>query len=171
MKLVDVLTIVAILTGPIISVQIQKWLDKYKEIRAKRLDIVKTLMATRGTHVSFEHVRALNMIDIEFAGVDKVQQAWQAYLACLSEEEKHHSFETTQKWLEENDKLFIELLYCMMSHLGYEFDKSYLKKTVYRPKAYNDEEQYQQLIRRYVRDVINGKKIIPVAFNKNNKAD
>ena len=59
----------------------------------------------------------------------------------------------------------------MMSHLGYEFDKSYLKKTVYRPKAYNDEEQYQQLIRRYVRDVINGKKIIPVAFNKNNKAD
>ena len=72
MKLVDVLTIVAILTGPIISVQIQKWLDKYKEIRAKRLDIVKTLMATRGTHVSFEHVRALNMIDIEFAGVDKV---------------------------------------------------------------------------------------------------
>ncbi len=33
-------------------------------------------MATRGARVSFEHVRALNMIDIEFVNITTVTKAW-----------------------------------------------------------------------------------------------
>ena len=60
------ITISAIIIGPILAVQVQKLIERYKEKNDRKLNIFKTLMATRGARVSFEHVRALNMIDTEY---------------------------------------------------------------------------------------------------------
>ena len=48
------------------AVQVQKWLEVFREERGRKLWIFKTLMATRASAVSAEHVQALNMIDLEF---------------------------------------------------------------------------------------------------------
>ncbi len=40
-------------------------------------------MAKRGARVSFEHVRALNMIDIEFTTHKNILEAWKCYLDGL----------------------------------------------------------------------------------------
>lgn len=65
MEIRDWLNIIALIIAPILALQIQKWLEKYREDRKRKLDIFKTLMSTRANRVSIEHVEALNMIDVE----------------------------------------------------------------------------------------------------------
>jgi hypothetical protein len=70
MKIGDVLMLFAVLLSPVIAVQIQVWLEVFREKRSRKLSVLQTLMATRtiAARVSPEHVRALNMIDLTFYG-------------------------------------------------------------------------------------------------------
>lgn len=70
------------------TVQIQKSIERYKEKNDRRLNIFKTLMATRGARVSFEHVKA----HTEFVGITSVTKAWKSYLDCLNESYETISF-------------------------------------------------------------------------------
>ena len=87
--LTDALIIVAIILGPIIAVQLTRYLDDKKEIRERKLWVFKTLMATRNYTTSALHVEALNRIDLEFdkkdEGERKVIEAWKAYLDLLGD--------------------------------------------------------------------------------------
>ncbi len=58
--------ILVVLAGPVIAVQLTSYLDSLKEIRERKLSVFKTLMAIRAYNVSWEHVEALNRIDLEF---------------------------------------------------------------------------------------------------------
>jgi hypothetical protein len=79
-----IFTIIAILLGPVLAIQIQKYLGRQREEKDRRLRVFKTLMVTRGSVLSPAHVEALNSIDIEFSaknGDDKnARDAWKAYL-------------------------------------------------------------------------------------------
>jgi hypothetical protein len=66
LKLNDILTIIALILGPILTVQVQKFIDRAKEGKNRRLWVFKTLMATRHATLSIDHVAALNRIDLEF---------------------------------------------------------------------------------------------------------
>ncbi|MCH8041014.1 MAG: hypothetical protein IH977_11825 [Nitrospinae bacterium] len=66
MTLANWLIIAAILLGPLIAVQVTRYLDNKKEVRERKLSVFKTLMATRAYVVSWDHVVALNRIDLEF---------------------------------------------------------------------------------------------------------
>ena len=89
MTATDILIIAAILLGPIIAVQLTRYLDDEKEIRERKLWIFKSLMATRSYTISALHVEALNRIDLEFdkkdKGERKVIEAWKAYLDLLGD--------------------------------------------------------------------------------------
>jgi len=52
MTIADWLMITAVFLGPIVAVRLTRYLDDQKEIRARKLDIFKTLMATRAYNVS-----------------------------------------------------------------------------------------------------------------------
>jgi len=58
--------ILAVFLGPIIAVQLTRYLDDQKEVRARKLNIFTTLMATRAYNLSWSHLEALNRIDLEF---------------------------------------------------------------------------------------------------------
>ena len=73
MALSDWLTIIAILLAPVFAVQVQKWVEHLRERRGKKLGVFQALMATRGARLSPEHVRALNMIDLEFSGEGQLE--------------------------------------------------------------------------------------------------
>jgi hypothetical protein len=79
---------IAIMVSPLIAVQVSEFLNKRKESRGRRVGIFKTLMGTRASRLSADHVQALNTIDIEFHGKDKrsrqVLEAWKAYLNHLN---------------------------------------------------------------------------------------
>jgi hypothetical protein len=64
MSLTDLLIVCATLIAPLLAIQAQKWLERFREDQERKLRVFKTLMATRATVVSAEHVQALNMIDL-----------------------------------------------------------------------------------------------------------
>lgn len=149
MSLTDVLIISATLVAPLLAVQAQKWLERFREDQERKLRVFKTLMATRAASISPEHVQALNMIDLEFQGTKykAVRTEWKTYLDHLSsypkEDEKLQAI-----WGDKRIDLLAQLLMAMGQSLGYEFDQVHVKKGIYAPEAHSQIENENILLRR-----------------------
>lgn len=118
-------------------------------------------MATRASALSPHHVEALNRIDLEFDAdtrKDKeVIEAWKAYLDLLGD--------TTipqEQWGTRRVDLLVELLHKMARVLDYEFDKTHIKNSSYYPRGYGELEEDQAAIRRGVKELIEGRRVIPM---------
>lgn len=171
----EILTIAAILLGPILAVQISKYIEKIRYKKARKLNLFQTLMRTRQNKLSLEHVQALNMIDIEFVnrtvlGISNtpkkykaVTTAWKIYVDHLYDREY-----PKDRWKERTDTLFIDLLHKMSVALNYNFDEVLLKRQAYSPVAYGEIEDEQSKIRKGLIEIIEGKKAIKINTNLNN---
>lgn len=157
----DVLNIIAVLLSPLAAVQASSWLARHKERRERRLYVFRTLMATRASGLAAEHVQALNLIDIEFHGTDAkskaVLNAWKAYLDHLSNSQVEGVV-----WSAKREDLFVDLLYEMSRHLGYDFDKTHIRRTSYFPRGYGDLEVDQLAIRKGLAAIIKGEASFPI---------
>lgn len=160
----DWLMMLAVISGPIIAVQIQKYIDRKTETRNRKLRVFSDLMTTRASTLAIQHVSALNMVGLEFNGkkYSKVINAWKTYLDHLN------SFpaddENMQKvWSEKKNDLLSDLLYEMGESLGFDFDKVHIKKAGYVPQAYADQETESTFIRKQLVEVFLNKKSIPMA--------
>jgi len=167
----DLLTVLAILLAPLIAVQVQKRLEILRERRLRKVGVFEALMATRTARTSVEHVRALNMIDIEFR--DKkilgysstsvpdrtVRDAWKLYLDHLNTQYTEEGFKV---WCSRGDDLFVDLLHEMSTALGYDFDRVLLKKGCYSPIAHGFLELFQRKMQDRVLAVFTGRQPISV---------
>jgi len=96
MTISDWFIVLAVLLAPLLAVQVQKWIEKFRERHQRKLYVFTTLMATRATRLSPEHVQALNMIDLAFYGrkilnqryqtkaEQSITEAWKKYLDQLA---------------------------------------------------------------------------------------
>jgi hypothetical protein len=120
-------------------------------------------METRAYRTSWNHVLALNRIDLEFDGKNskekEVIDAWKAYLDILGDQ-NIPSEQRRSKHLE----LFVELLYKMAQVLNYDFDKTHIKNSSYSPVAHGEIDAQWEDLRRGFIDVLNGKKVIPMCI-------
>ncbi len=95
---IDILTILALLLGPIIALELQKQLEKRREERNRKLWVFKTLMAYRNTPLSPNFVQCLNLIDIEFNGDNSpekaVRTAWKVLLDHFTDLGKYNDANT-----------------------------------------------------------------------------
>jgi hypothetical protein len=150
MTISDMLMILAVLLAPLLAVQVQKWLEDFRAQRERQHRIFKTLMATRATGLSHEHVQALNLIDLEFSG-DKfknTREAWKSYLDLLGDCPKGEDAEIRFPiWNEKKADFLASLLMEMGKPLGYHFDTVHIKKGIYLPEGHNKLETEYQLIR------------------------
>lgn len=161
MTIADWLMIAAVLSGPIIAVRLTRYLDNKKEIRDRKIGIFKTLMATRAYNVSMNHVEALNRIDLEFdsnSSKDKaVIEAWKEYLDLLN-----NNSLPIEQWVVKRVDLMVELLHKMAQVLDYDFDKTHIKNSSYSPKLHGDMENDQALLRKFLIELLEGKRSIPM---------
>ncbi len=155
MTFADWLLIVAVLSGPILAVQIQKWLEDWRGKKRRKSFIFQTLMTTRGNTVSERHVEALNVIDLEFSvkkpKEKEVVDSWKVYRDHLNNAPSHVSDpsypDQVLRWKEKTDEFLIDLLFVMSRTLDYDFDLVQLKRGCYTPKSHLDYETEHQLIR------------------------
>lgn len=157
----------ATLLGPILAVQAQKVLERIRQSRNNKEHVFQTLMATRANRLSVEHVRALNLIDIEFnnrSGLFNdskkyrhVIDAWKNYSDHLFTKQQANT-----NWMEKNDDLFIEVLYQMSIALGYEYDKVVIRRRGYVPQGHGDQENQEQIIREGMANVMSGHAAFPI---------
>lgn len=162
LKLVDYLTIAALILGPILAVQVQKFIDRTKEAKSRRLWVFKTLMATRHATLSIDHVAALNRIDLEFDDkrFHNVLEAWRQYFDNLGTPGRtEHEISV---WISKNDDLLAELLFQMGHSLGFQFDRSQIRRNVYSPRWHSKVENDNNAIREKLIEVFDGKRTIPL---------
>lgn len=164
-EMADVAIVFATLTGPILAVQAQKWLEKSRAIEDRRNQIFRVLMATRAARLSPGHVEALNAIPVEFYGhgskLKAINDDWHAYLDTLTNTQLEG-----QVLAVERQKAFLDMLYKMSAYLGYNFNRSELEKDVYYPTGHRVIEDDQELIRRGFAAVFKGELAIPMAVKE-----
>lgn len=161
----EIISICAIILGPILAVQIEKYLERRREKKNRRLSVFKILMATRGSVLSWDHVEALNRIDLEFSNekkFDKVIQAWKEYFDNLSQ--KAGTSEEGIVWAKKNEDLLADLLYEMGQSLGFKFDKVLIKRNVYSPVGHVKMELEQEQIRNSMLEILSGDKGFPITL-------
>lgn len=161
MSLNDWVMILAILAGPLSAVQATRILDNKRENRGRKLNIYRTLMATRAEGLSGIHVQSLNSIDLEFTGRSSkeraVREAWAEYLDHLGVTDM-----AGDTWKVRRVELFVELMHKMGKCLGYEFDRVHIKNGVYSPRAHGELEEDQSRIREGLRELLEGTRFIPM---------
>ena len=155
------LTLIAVLLGPVLAVQAQKWLERRREERIRKVFLFRELMATRATRLSPRHVEALNLIDLEFTatgGKDKaVREAWRSYLDALG---IPNDPPNQPLIFDRRNRAFIELMYQMAKRLGFAFDRVAIERNVYSPIAHGKLEDDQDLIRRGLVDLLTGQRAL-----------
>ncbi|MHB9072342.1 MAG: DUF6680 family protein [Desulfobaccales bacterium] len=156
--------IIAVILAPILAVQVQKYLERGREVEERRLRIFKALMATRASVLSPLHVESLNLIDVEFYGTHpkdkKVVETWKLYLDHLNNFPKEEG--SISSWHEKSVDLLADLLYEMGQAVGYHFDKVHIKRSAYIPKGHSDFETENTLIRRGLLEIISGRSALPM---------
>ncbi len=161
MTISDWIMIVAVLSGPIIAVQLTRYLDDKKEERERKIQLSKTLMATRAYTVSWDHVVALNRIDLEFDKSNKKEKAvidaWKEYLDLLSDKNL-----SPDQWGVKRLDCLVELLHKMAQVLDYDFDKIHIKNSSYSPVAHGNIEDEQRAIRTGLIEALDGTRPIPM---------
>jgi hypothetical protein len=136
-KLIEILTVAAILLGPILALWTQRLLDRLREKRNRRAGIFFTLMATRAAPLSPGHVQALNSIDLVFnRRRDRdIREARQKLLDHLGAADK-----TTADWATRILDLKVDLFQRIGKRVGYSYDVDYMKRQIYFPQAHVDSE-------------------------------
>lgn len=164
-SLSDCALIVATLLGPILAVQAQQWIERARGPKQRRVDVFKTLMASRGAGLSFKHVEALNMIDLEFSGeaFHAVRGAWRSYLDHLSTPQTLADSAASMLWREKTTDLLAKLLGAMATSLGYRFDEVEIKKGAYVPAQHVNDEQEQRQLRLALLSLLAGTTLIKTA--------
>lgn len=155
--------IFAVIAGPILAVQIQKYIEGKREAKERKIRVFKDLMSTRASTLAHQHVVAINLVGLEFQGKEfsKVVNAWKTYLDHLGS--YPNDDESMAKiWGEKRNDQLSDLLYEMGISLGFEFDKVHIKKAGYIPKGYTDREEEQTFIRHAVADLLLGKRDLPM---------
>ena len=165
MTISDWAIVLATLFSPLIAVRVQKFIERATERRSGQKRIFNILMATRATRVAFEHVQALNAIDIEFSGMGwrgqtakerEVVNRWRIYADHLNEPGVANNEAAAVAWTNRSDELFTDLLVALSAALGYGFDRVQLRRGIYYPRAHGEAERRREIYEKAVVDVVTG---------------
>jgi hypothetical protein len=161
LKLGDLAIVFATLLGPGLAVQTQKCIERRVESKRRRVQIFKTLMATRAAPLSPAHVEALNTIPIEFYGkrgvLNEINVQWKSYLDALSQ-----SNSGSESWNQNRNSSFNKLLLTIANFLGYGFTDLELKREVYFPTAHAQMQTEQDFIRQGLAKLFKGEIALPM---------
>ncbi len=177
--MINVVTIIALFLGPLVAVWIARRMEDRRAKHERRMSVFRALMSTRSNALSFDHVSALNLVEIEFYDNPEVVKKWKAYFDDLVEyprleDEKiseglsdaeiaRRQANYDKRVKEGRSKLLTELLYEMAQVLGYEKIKVLeILEGSYFPQGWGRIEAEQGLIRQYAIDLYFGRTALPV---------
>jgi uncharacterized membrane-anchored protein YhcB (DUF1043 family) len=147
----------ATLLGPVLAVLVTRYVDNNRQRTARKLEIFRALLRSRRAPLSPEYVSALNMVELEFAGVESVQRAYKNLF-------DHYQTSSHQKpdWNDRLFRLIARLLNTIAEDLGYDFEQLDVLEGGYLPMAWGKIEEDQNVIREGLAAVARGEKAFPV---------
>jgi hypothetical protein len=148
----------ATLAGPVFAVLVTRRIDAGRLKRERRLEIFRSLMATRRTYLSPEKARALNLVEIEFYGVRPVERAHQEVMTHIN-----LPLPAAADWNDRHRKFLTKLLSEMAKALGYELQQLDVLEGGYYPQGLADIELEQQALRRALTEILSGNRPLIVS--------
>lgn len=148
-------------TSPVRAVEVTRKIDEERFQQARRMDVFRTLMRTRRTRLTPEHVGALNLVEIEFHDEKVVIDAWRKYwvhlgrVTPLSENEMEPFFR-------ERDGLLTKLLHAIAKSLYFNIEQLDIFEGGYVPQGWMDNERIIKDLQFLLLEVLSGKRGIPV---------
>lgn len=179
MSTASILTVLAIFLGPIAAVIITRIIDNKRSADHRKMDIFRTLMRTRRQPTSIQHVEALNLIEIEFSGCNRVIDSFSKLFehfdtqhARLSTEEvgdgmdqseaSHRNILFDTRIANERQKLLAKLLHAIATERKIKIEQLEILEGGYAPQVWANIELEQTIIRKYMTDLYQGRGHIPV---------
>ncbi|WP_411824621.1 DUF6680 family protein [Leptospira sp. 'Mane'] len=162
MTLNEIFTILAILAGPILAVQVEKYLSKLRDQKENREDLFKSLMLTRAKNLTEEHVDSLNMIALEFPikKYRKVNDAWKEYLDHLND--KSYGEARIDEWERVRQDKFVDLLYVMSEALNFKYEKLLIKRQIYIPQGHILANEEFEELKEKILELLDGKRSLNI---------
>lgn len=154
------LSVVAIMAAPLAALWVQREKEEAKALRDRRQAIFNALWVNRRRQFWVARVDALNMIEVEFVGEEKVLNSWQELFAHYSHE---HPGLNSDQIFKEREELFATLLYEISQVLGYKFSRTHVRDNIYRPVLHFDYDNIEMETRKLVLDLLKGD-ALPVRF-------
>jgi hypothetical protein len=168
-EIIDIVTIVAIIVGPIAAVIVTRAMDERNAKNVRRHAIFRDLMRTRSAKLSLEHVTALNLVEIEFYENSGVRSAWQKYMENLSSEAPE---DRAQDFYGKRDQLFIKLLQEVANQIGLKkVDITDLMTSNYYPQGWANDEVEQRKVRALLIQTLSGMKPLRVRMQDERQWD
>lgn len=177
----ELLTLIAILVGPILAVFATRFVDGRRQRDERRNNIFKTLMKTRRNRISSEHVEALNLIELEFADDKVVIDEWKKLFTHFGNPHSRRQDEIAAETLSDQDKMLrdtmfynrladerqrqlAKLLHAMAKTLGFKAEQLDIFEGGYTPQGWSELEVEQHAARRFILDLAFGRKLLPVGI-------
>lgn len=144
-----------------LALKAAKRYDAEEEKRKRQYEVFYTLMKTRRLPLVQERVGALNSIQLNFYGVEVIADAYKRYIDHLDTTAPSEPAQV-QKFLENRDDFFYDLLFQIGHFLRFSFDKRDMQKLAYLPEGWNTDEQIAKNFRRLVIELLDGRRGLPV---------
>jgi hypothetical protein len=152
MTISDVAIVIATCAGPVLAVQVQKFIERRGETKRRQVEVFRALMSQRASPHSPQYVAALNAVPFEYHRNTKVIDAWRDLLMHLNTPEAENP-----NWGERRVALFVELLKKMAQLLHYDFREAEIKDHIYLPKWQVALMSDQDLLRKGLVEILSGK--------------
>lgn len=159
------ITTAAIVLGPLLAVLVAQYLQKFNDLKQRRLFVFRSLMSTRRIPLSPERVKSLNLVEVEFSGKTGVLLKFDELLKIYNDQVKWTSSdeEIRRGVVSAVDDKTAELLKEIGAVLGYKLENLELLRGGYYPEAFSTIENQQLEIREFLVGLNNGSKVLPTA--------
>ena len=179
MTIFNLLTLIAILVGPIAAVIVTRHIDAKRDNRNRKMEIFRTLMRTRRQPTSIQHVEALNLVEIEFSDCEQIKQAFTVLFEHFATQHPRLPTEEVNDAMELNEVIrrnsafdtrihndrqaqLARLLHAIAKELKFSIEQLEIFEGGYRPQGWADLELDERVIRKYVTDLYLGRRTVPV---------
>src|ERR1035437_8574222 len=147
------LTVVAIIAAPITALWVQRKGDDRRASKARKEAIFRTLWTNRARPAYVVRVDALNMIDVEFFGEQKIIDAWADLFAHYRTDYNAEGVSEAEQTRRQIEK-YATLLYEIGQSLGYKLGKTHIRDDIYRPDIHNEYDTMDLRTRRLTCDIM-----------------
>ena len=155
-------TIIAIYIGPLRAVIISRQNQEVDGKRARQFGVLHSLMKTRKARLSPEHVSAINLVQLEFYGNERIQSRYKNYIGFLNGVWPKFDDDNWPRFNEAVEDSLFDLIHEIGLVLGYTLDRQELMRLGYGPQGWETDEHQVRVLRRLLIETFEGRRGLPV---------